>query len=81
MEFSVKAPTVDSFHDVYDVSPFDEIQGDWIFGVGTGTGRGGFDAGNVGEECFGGGAAEAIAATDEEQIHGGIDVLTFRGHV
>lgn len=66
---------MDSLHDVYDVGPFDEIQGYWIVGVGAGTGGGGFDAGNVGKECFGGGAAEAITAADEEKIHSAFAVL------
>ncbi len=67
---------MDPLHHVYDVGPFDEIQGDWIFGVWAGAGRGGFDSRDVGEECFSGWASEAIAATDEEEIHGAIVVLS-----
>lgn len=72
---------MDSLHNVYDVGPFDEIQGDWIIGIGAGAGGGGFDAWDVGEEGFGSGAAEAIAATDEEEVHGVFDVISFRDRV
>lgn len=67
-EFFAELVPVCIFHDEDELGPLDEVGCERVFGVVVQAGGESLDAGVIGEDLLGGGAAEAVHGADEEDV-------------